>query len=65
MAQLCITKTTKKYGSKNKKFKNQLLHAWILKFNDLPEGFEGLADKRIKANYPEEFNQFMDDVEDF
>ena len=54
-------KTNKKYP----KIKNQLLHAWILKFNDLPEGFEELAGKRIMADYPSEFNQFMDDVEDF
>ena len=53
-----------KYGSKNKKIKNQLLHAWILKFGDLPEGFEELSGKRIIADYPVEFNQFMDDVED-
>ncbi len=60
----------RKYGTEhiNKKYpkiKNQLLHAWILKFNDLPEGFEGLSDKRIMADYPNEFNQFMDDVEEF
>lgn len=59
-----------KYGDKsaNKKYsriKSQLLHAWILKFNDLPEGFEGLANKEIMAEYPTEFDQFMDDVEDF
>ncbi len=59
-----------KYGDKsaNKKYskiKSQLLHAWILKFNDLPEGFEGLANREIMADYPTEFDQFMDDVEDF
>lgn len=60
----------RKYGNekKNKKYpkiKNQLLHAWILKFNDLPDGFEKLSGKRIMADYPNDFNQFMDDVEDF
>ena len=60
----------KKYGDKktNNKYpniKSQLLHAWILKFGDLPEGFEELSGKRIMADYPSEFNQFMDDVEDF
>lgn len=59
-----------KYGDKlaNKKYskiKSQLLHAWILKFNDLPVGFEGLANREIMADYPTEFDQFMDDVEDF
>ena len=54
-------KTNKKYP----KIKNQLLHAWILKFNDLPDGFEKLSGKRILADYPNDFNQFMDDVEDF
>ena len=54
-------KTNKKYP----KIKNQLLHAWILKFNDLPEGFDELEGKRIMADYPSEFNQFMDDVEEF
>lgn len=59
-----------KYGDKfiNKKYskiKSQLLHAWILKFYDLPEGFEGLANKEIMADYPTEFDQFMDDVEEF
>ena len=54
-------KTNKKYP----KIKNQLLHAWILKFNDLPDGFEKLSGKRIMADYPNDFNQFMDDVEDF
>ena len=54
-------KTNKKYP----KIKNQLLHAWILKFNDLPDGFEELSGKRIMADYPNDFNQFMDDVEDF
>ena len=60
----------RKYGNEkaNKKYpkiKNQLLHAWILKFNNLPEGFEELSGKRIMADYPTEFDQFMDDVEDF
>lgn len=60
----------KKYGSEkaNKKFKNiknQLLHAWILKFPQMPDGFEGLSDKEIIAEYPHEFEQFMDDVEEF
>ena len=60
----------RKYGNEkvNKKYpkiKNQLLHAWILKFNDLPDGFEELSGKRIMADYPNNFNQFMDDVEDF
>lgn len=60
----------KKYGSEktNKKFKNiknQLLHAWILKFPRMPEGFEGLSDKEIIAEYPHVFEQFMDDVEEF
>ena len=54
-------KTNKKYP----KIKNQLLHAWILKFSDLPDGFEELSGKRIMADYPNDFNQFMDDVEDF
>ncbi len=59
-----------KYGDSkaNKNFskiKSQLLHAWILKFNDLPDGFEGLANKEIIADYPTVFDQFMDDVEDF
>ena len=54
-------KTNKKYP----KIKNQLLHAWILKFNDLPDGFEELSGKRIMADYPNDFNKFMDDVEDF
>ena len=54
-------KTNKKYP----KIKNQLLHSWILKFNDLPDGFETLSGKRIMADYPNDFNQFMDDVEDF
>ncbi len=54
-------KTNKKYP----KIKNQLLHAWILKFNDLPDGFEELSGKRIMADYPNDFNQFMDDVEEF
>ena len=60
----------RKYGNEkvNKKYpkiKNQLLHAWILKFNDLPDGFEELSGKRIMADYPNNFNQFMDDVEGF
>lgn len=60
----------KKYGSEktNKKFKNiknQLLHAWILKFPRMPEGFEGLSDKEIIAEYPHVFEQFMDDVEEY
>lgn len=54
-------KTNKKYP----KIKNQLLHAWILKFNDLPDGFEKLSGKRIMADYPNDFNKFMDDVEEF
>ena len=54
-------KTNKKYP----KIKNQLLHAWILKFGELPDGFEKLSGKRIMADYPNNFNQFMDDVEDF
>ena len=37
----------------------------FMKFNDLPEGFEELSGKRIMADYPNDFNKFMDDVEDF
>lgn len=57
-----------KYGNRtlNRQYKerfglgSQLLHAWKIKFHEMPEGFEALREKELTAELPELFGQIIE-----